>query len=416
MNMHFNHRKSIALLLVLILCLSACSSQADMPSEATTTNTTPQNSIQPFQTQEETAEPDETAAVQYPWDNNVLYKVNRIKDSTNMHEAMRHVEEFLRHAPVSYQWIVRDFYYSDGEKLPALWLFGISERGECIDVVMMETDPETLENIVVPDLMNDGVVFYRKNEIKSYRNLHGFPLTLHGSNVRTFSSTNENFSILYGGENFAMHDLNSRFLAQTFWNGEWIEAGPRPTAEPIYADTSKPGYATYAPAQSMEEELEAIKNRLESTGLGYEWEILDSIEINKTSYPVQWLYAVNDNEEWVDIVLSEDPDFCYLMNEHRNILWELRQEQRDKYNALHPGRAEAAKQIGEAFQGNSNSWVLQDVFYHGYSYFMEGHGLALQDCGSPCTMQEWNDELQYFVSHYSRDAILNINVFPNQFP
>jgi len=104
------------------------------------------------------------------------------------------------------------------------------------------------------------------------------------------------------------------------------------------------------------------------------------------------------------------------MNEHRNILWELRQEQRDKYNALHPGRAEAAKQIGEAFQGNSNSWVLQDVFYHGYSYFMEGHGLALQDCGSPCTMQEWNDELQYFVSHYSRDAILNINVFPNQFP
>ncbi len=161
-----------------------------------------------------------------------------------------------------------------------------------------------------------------------------------------------------------------------------MNARPKTTQQPQSEEDRPADYQTYTPQSSPDQELQAIQERLKATGRNYTWEMKDSITLDSTTYPVKWMYAVDEEGEWFDIVFSEDADLCYKLYENRNLFQELREKEIQAMNEKHPGRGDV--------EGNMNNWIIQDVFYHGYSFYADGHGLALLDAGMVGLIIEWN--------------------------
>jgi len=168
---------------------------------------------------------------------------------------------------------------------------------------------------------------------------------------------------------------------------------PETTIAPEYQED--PAFPTYVPEETIDENLQAVVNRLGATGLGYEWEIQDTITLDGTDYPVTWLYAIDDEGEWVDVIWSEDPDFCYFLSNRRDEFATLRQDEINAMNTKYPQRGEATF--------NMNAYLLQDVFYHGYSMYMEGYGLSLLDCGSVYPIREYNPVTDNITVYFTRN-------------
>jgi len=335
------------------------------------------------------------------------------------HEALRAAETqeeardlilaWLEEADPTYKVKVRDFFYKDGERYPGYWIFAVNDLGEWLDVYIADLPAIDLMQLVGGSVATmNGLQYYRKNEMSSYFHRLGFPHDYIAGGNGGLNDLGHGFTLYFAGNVFAIMDTDSEFLGPFYWDGKWtkgfILARPDPTAAPQNTPVPSADYKTYQAAESIDAELSAMQAHLRETNLGYTWEVLDSIVVDGVEYPVKWMFAKNEEGEWVDVVFSDDPDFAYFLNEHREIFWDLREPERSAMNAKHPGR----EQNGEF----TDEWLVQDAFYHGYSYYMQGHGLAIQDCGSPWYIREWSDELGSVTWYYSRDIINHVNYFP----
>lgn len=332
-----------------------------------------------------------------------------LKAAETQEEALELVLSWLEEAEPNYQVKVRDYFYKDGEKRPGYWVFAVNDLGEWLDVYIADlpvTDLMFLVNGSVATM--NGLQYYRKNEMSSYYNSLGFPHDYISGGTSGLNDLEHGFTLYFAGNSFAVMDTDSEFLQPFYWNGKWTNGfalgRPDPTVVPGNTPVPAADYKTYRPMESIEAEVSAMQSRLEGTGLGYTWEMKDAITVDGVEYPVKWMFAQNEEGEWVDVVFSEDPDFAYYLNEHREIFWTLREPERSRMNAKHPGR----EQNGEF----TDEWLVQDVFYAGYSYYMQGCGLAFQDCGSSWPAMEWSDELGFRTRYFSREKILYVNVIP----
>jgi len=322
-------------------------------------------------------------------------------------EASAFLEEKLKGFDHNYVWKVMDSYYDEVSKksYPCKWIFAYNDLGEWVDIVLIQESEEIANNICFGEEYTGPCISdWRKNEQMTYNHKLRFPFYYVGGEAEIYESTNHEYYAVITGQMFAMHDFNNG-SSSFYWDGQWKTMGARPNptempSSPIEED----GYDTYTPAKSVDDEAEAIKNRLSTSEKDYEYEIKESIEIEGKSYPVTWIYAINNDGEWVDIVLSDDSNFPYIFRQHSDYFWDLRQDVITAYNEKHSGR--------ETKGVNTNNWVLEDVFYNGYGFYMEGNGLAMLDSGSVWQMFEWNDELGRFTLYFSRNKIWELNVIP----
>jgi len=329
----------------------------------------------------------------------------------SIEEAMMAVEEILKIREHNYRWRIMDHYYDSvsGQSYPVLWLYAVNDLGEWLDVLIGEQSVEVMEQwFAGTNAFSTRFPFWHKNEMVSYLNKLEFPRGFQGGECDIYTSGNEKFRVMVSGQSFAMHDLIGGVKESNFyWDGhlKMTSSRPAPTKEPAQRE-EKEGYRTYKAASSMEMELEAMKERLRQTDRGYDIEIRNSIEIEGKEYPVLWMYALDREGEWVDVVFSDDPEFAYYLYEHRDFFRDLRQDVIRTWDEKHPGRGKV--------EGNTNNWVVQDMFYYGYSYYMDGNGFAMMDCGSVARMLEWNDELKGFSFYYSRNLVWGLNVFDEE--
>jgi len=332
-------------------------------------------------------------------------------DAGAHHQAFREAEtpeaardlvlQYLEASDAEYRVKVRDYFYMDGEKIPGIWIYALSDLGEWLDVVIADLPADQLMRAVNGSLASmDGLQYYRKNEAQSYYHKLGFPHEILLPSNGGYNDLTHGFTVYIAGATFAKIDVDPEMVDAFYWDGRWTNGyiidRPDPTPEPLNTPVPADDYRIYTPAGSPEEELKAMQERLDSTGRGYDWEIKDSITVGGETYPVTWMFAKNGQGEWVDVIFSEDPDLAYCLKQHSGFFWDLREPERSAVNAAHPGR-----EAGGAF---TDEWIVQDVFYHGYSYYMQGHGLAILDCGSPWCVREWSDELARFTTYYSRDV------------
>lgn len=340
-------------------------------------------------------------------------------DAGAHHEAFREAEtpeaardlvlRYLEESDAEYKIRVRDYFYVNGEKRPGIWIFALSDLGEWLDVLISDMSAEELMRVVNGSLASmDGIQYYRKNEAQSYYHKLGFPHEFVMPGHGGYNDLQHGFTVYMAGNTFAKLDVDPEMTESFYWDGRWtrgyIISRPDPTTEPTNTPEPDADYNTYSPSGSIGEELSAMQERLTAAELGYSWEMRDSITVDGVEYPVVWMFAVNDHGEWVDAVFSEDPDFAYFLKEHRDVLWDLRGPERNAMNAAHPGREVSGEYTDE--------WIVQDVFYSGYSYYLQGHGMAIRDCGSPWCVREWSDELHRFTTYYDRDLALNVNYKP----
>lgn len=331
--------------------------------------------------------------------------IKAIEKASTPSEAMENAIKRLEAANVAYQYILRDSIYYHGKEIPAQWLFAVNAYGEWVDVLIMEDDQKLTE------IWNDntlGIKQYRKIEPRNVSISIGEPLNGgwgYGATTK-FESDNHSFHILITGYPYVIYDLTHEYGWDVYSAEEqkYVKSGKRPENWKT-VDPNPWGLKTYAPENTMEAELAAMQKHLEDTGRGYTWEMKDSITIDGKDYPVQWMYAKDEAGEWVDVIFTENTDLLYKIHDHRDILTNLRNEDREEINRNHPGRADENV-------GFIDNWTIADFFYKGYGFYMTGYGLSFGDCGNPAIVIEWSDEYKGFTTFYSRELIFDVNVFP----
>jgi len=319
-----------------------------------------------------------------------------IVDASNIEEAMEAVQRKLQSKDSHYQMILRDQIEYQEAMYDCLWLYAINNQSECLDVIL-SSDYNLLKNLITKV---DPIQFYRKNEIYSYNNRNRYPHHVQSplcGGAGIYTSKNGEFYFILTGNAFAVADIQMIVNSSVYWDGKYQVMASRPavTVAPEYKED--PSYPIFTPEETIEESVQAVINRLEATGLGYEWETQDTITLDGTDYPVVWLYAIDDKGEWVDVIWSEDPDFCYFLSNRRDVFTTLRQDEITAMNATYPQRGEATF--------NMNAYLLQDVFYHGYSMYMEGYGLSLLDCGSVFPVREYDEKTGSIATYFTRNEI-----------
>lgn len=333
-----------------------------------------------------------------------------VRRAETIEKAMSAVIALLDKKETEYHYIKRDYFYINGIQHPAQWLFVINEFGEWADIVFFSEDMETVNNwFYGPQKGVAELSEYRRNEAYSYNHRVKYPHYDTGlGNAILNQSDNGVFTYYLTGQLFAMNDIgNAIGSGEYYWEGKKITTGRRPytTCVPVYPNETSRDYQCYMPSNTMEGEMESIIHRLVETDTGYRWEIRDRIVVNSVEYPVMWLYAYNEEGRWVDAVLSSDPDFAYFLHANRAFFQEIRKSFEDSINGRYPERL-----LSDV---NAHEWIVQDVFYYGYSLYLDGDGVAIQDCGSVAQMNAWNPDKNSYCTYFSRDCIWGENYIPD---
>jgi len=292
-------------------------------------------------------------------ENGNLRYVDPVASLADMDEAMEKIESMLRDADCGWEWVVRDYFYLDGNRLDARWLFGVNAYGDYLDALVLGFPMED------PFLVMDSptLVFHgRHNEHESYHRAWQYPRTQ--SDMSAWGINGEEITIIYSGNQTSYYDagifnydMDPLAKGEAYWNGkEWrfSQTHPEELKVPIdyKADPGEFGeYQTYQPAQSMENELSFMQQRLKNTGLNYSWEIKNSIIIDDKEYAVIWMYAVNERNEWVDVVFTDEDELIYLLYQKPEFFSNLREDQRTARNTCDPAR--------ELAQGQAHSAVWE---------------------------------------------------------
>jgi len=328
-----------------------------------------------------------------------------LKESETVDEAMERVMEVLEAKDIGYIWEVRDYFYLDGKKNDVKWLHAVNQYDEWLDVLISSNSffLQTLSG------NPNSVRRFRRNEAMNYSNAIQKPLdgTFMYGITSSFQNDKKTLTFYSSGMIYSLQDLMNDTGAEIYSADKkaYYTQKKRPEATPVPANVKNPpeGAVNYVPAETMEEEIAAMKKRLEDTGLGYRFEEKDAITVDGKEYPVRWIYAINAAGEYVDIVFSEDTDLPYLLHDQRRIFMGARSAEKTALDEKHPGRA--------AIPADSiNNWSIVDVFYHGYGIYLNGCGYSMLDCGLSQGADEWSDELGSGTFYYSRDAVIGIQV------
>ncbi len=302
------------------------------------------------------------------------YSEARLADTKE--DAAQIMMAILKDAPYPYDYIIRDSISMNGKEIPCIWIFAVNELGESIDLLFYDIEyaSSDMDPVVI---RNDPVfIWTRKNECTNF--VHGFhyPSNILGiGQMIHCESKNHLFGISFTGQTFSMLDLRIVIYAEEenetdwdhefeYWNGsKWVTITQRPEQSAPFS-SDQVNYPTHKPEENLKKELESMLTSLETSGEGYNWEFQnDEITLEGNTYPVVWVFAENQKGEWVDILFSEDPDFCYLMTRHQEEIGLQRKTQ------------------PESLDRTFEDWLTQDVFYHGYSFYMDGDAHAIRDCG-----------------------------------
>jgi len=290
-------------------------------------------------------------------------------------EALSVLKAILEDVRYPYSCILRDAVYSEGKLIPGLWVFAVNTQGETLDILLVDKEYKQDLMSILPGKNNAGLRFYRKNESVSFAHAWHYPEEFTGiGECSQMTSENGQFIMLWSGQALSMFDIRDYWVleeiltkeeleesGEAYWNGnEWLYGTRRPEIESPFAPD--PAYPTYDPASSMEEEIQAVQKRLKEADETFEWEIMDKIELDGTEYSVTWMYARNASGQWVDAVFSTDTELCYLLY-----------DQQEAWSGQREGEQPTL----------DSEWLILDVFFHGYSCFMQGNLEAIQACGSP---------------------------------
>lgn len=345
-----------------------------------------------------------------------------LDNKESLEEVKNTILGWLEEADVGYRCTIRDTFYIEGNPVPAIWIYAINDFGEVLDAIILPNHPGEMLDFWHKDHCLNNV---RKNEELSYKHFWHFPTSWGGNGTQAcghsgLTSDGTEYDVIFAGSDLPLYDVhmynferNSFEKGAFYWNGKgWSQSQTRPPEMNVPIDyDADPGefdqYRTYKPAESLDAELAVMQSRLEATGLGYRWEMQDEITVDGKTYPVKWMYAVNENEEWVDVVFTEDPDLAYILQQNREIFEELRKEQVTKLNTRYPGR-ELNEQA--ARYANRHEYLVQDCFYHDYYFYMDGNPMAMLDCGCLIQTFSWSEEDHEYLEFVSRTGILDKNV------
>jgi len=345
-----------------------------------------------------------------------------ITSGKSMQETKDKIIGWLEEANVGYKYIVRDEFYIEGKSIPAIWIFAVNDYGDALDILIL---PEYKEKMIEFWHKDHCLKNVRKNEMLSYQHFWHYPPEYGSNGISAFgrSGVTEDgieYEVIFAGSELAFFDVHNYNFdldmdneGVIYWDGtNWAKSQIRPEEMNVPIDYDSDSgdleqYRTYKPAESLEDEVSAMQKRLENTGRGYHWTIQDSIVVNDVTYPVTWMYAVNENEEWVDVVFTKDANLAYILQQNRSIFEDLRHEQVIKLNNRYMGRI--LNQNADYF-ADRHEYLIQDCFYHDYYYYMDGNPMAMMDCGCLIQTYSWSEEDQEYMEFISREGILDKNI------
>ncbi len=394
-----NHWRSFQTILILcislILCLTGCSAEITKTEDASDST---------YQTELPIVHED-TESMEAP-----VYPLNfsYVTSAHSAEEAMDRVQEILKAKDIGYQWEFRDSIYYQHEKRPAKWIYAVNQYHEFLDVIIMD-DADLLEEFTAsPEF--DHFRNLRQNEGMSLQNSFSKPLDgVLCSGLASFCRSDDlNFGILLVGYAFAIKDVDGRdgYDVYSPKDRAYVYSGLHSREETLIQDDQLPplaeGLKVFEPENSMKEAQESVLSCLQRADPSYRIENRDVILIDGEEYPAQWMYAVNDSGEFIDIVFTEDLDFLYYLHDNRDVFWKLREEDREYLYQKQPGRKQ--------YEPTENQWLLIDLFYKGYGIYLYGCGCPAFDCGMVAPCIDWSEDLNHPTMYYSRQWVWGLNV------
>jgi len=281
-----------------------------------------------------------------------------------------------------YKTITREEIIIQGETYPCTWVFAINDRGEFLDYVMMEPDKDALLEQAFDESLNG----WRKEECGKFSQELGYTVYIAGPCSTRMLEYQNKFAWRIQGSIFAFEDIGIEPFASVYWQGEEKILKERPEGYPLSTG--------YLEARTMEQDIQALKDRLIHTEQNYTWEEKDAIEIGGVSYPVTWLSIQNEHNETMDVIWSEDTTLAYRLSMYSNRFLDFHATENKAYVEAHGGNQEI-----QLLQ-----WIAQDCFYNGYSVYYTGRGFPLLDCGLKACVFELSPSGQNIVQWYDKNS------------
>jgi len=94
----------------------------------------------------------------------------------------------------------------------------------------------------------------------------------------------------------------------------------------------------------------------------------------------------------VDLVWSEDPDFTYFLFNRRDYFANLRKNEAEAMQVKLPEDLSFIP-----------TYQTIDVFYYGYSLYVDGVAISILDCGFQGLADGYEDSVDARVCYFSRD-------------
>jgi len=346
-----------------------------------------------------TAAPEETA---------FLLAFSSVKSAHSAEEAMQRVMAILESKDIGYQWSYRDFVYYQHEKIPAQWIYAVNEYHEFLDVIIMD-DTDVLEAIVYSFDEIEQYMNLRNNEGMSLLNSFSKPLDgVLCAGVSYTRSDDGTFGIMTAGYPFAIKDIEGEggWDVYSARDRKYVKSNLCSREETLVPEDQLPppveGMYVFEPEDSALKAKESILSRLRAADPSYRIEEHDSIEIDGQEYAAEWLFAINDAGEYIDVVITEDTELLYDLHDHQDMFWDLRSKEREGLYTAQPDR--------KKYDPVENQWLLVDLFYKGYGIYLYGCGCPSFDCGMTAPVNDWCEELGRPTSFYSRQWIWGLNV------